>query len=56
MQKRNQTEFRVEKVIKKKVINCMLSDKVMTIRLIAGLKKYISQYEMKQNKSWIRFV
>ena len=29
----------------------MLSDKVMTIRLIAGLKKYISQYEMKQNKS-----
>ena len=29
----------------------MLSDKVMTIRLIAGLKKYISQYEMKQNKN-----
>ena len=29
----------------------MLSDKVMKIRLIAGLKKYISHYEMKQNKS-----
>ena len=29
----------------------MLTDQVMTIRLIAGLKKYISQYEMKQNKS-----
>ena len=29
----------------------MLSDKVMKIRLIAGLKKYISQHEMKQNKS-----
>ena len=29
----------------------MLSDKVMTIRLIAGLKKYISQYKMKQNKN-----
>ena len=34
----------------------MLIDKVMKIPLIAGLKKYISQYEMKQKKSWVRFV
>ena len=34
--KTNQKEFRIEKVIKRKVINYMLNGKVMIMRLIAG--------------------
>ena len=41
LQKTNQKEFRVEKVIKKKVINYMLNEKVMIIHLIVGLIKKI---------------
>ena len=41
LQKTNQQEFRIEKVIKKKVINYMSNGKVMIIRLIAGLIKKI---------------
>ena len=39
LQKTNQKEFRTEKVIKRKVINCMSNGKGMTIYLIAGLIK-----------------
>ena len=39
LQKTNQHEFRVEKVIKKKVINYMSNGKVMIVDLIAGLIK-----------------
>ena len=39
LQKTNQTEFRVEKVVKRKVINYMPNGKVMTIRLIFALIK-----------------
>ena len=39
LQKTNQKEFRIEKVIKRKVINCMSNGKGMTIYLIAGLIK-----------------
>ena len=38
-QKNNQHEFRIEKVIKKKVINHMSNGKVMIVNLIAGLIK-----------------
>ena len=41
LQKTNQKEFRIEKVLKKKVINYMLNGKVMIIHLIAGLIKKI---------------
>ena len=44
LQKTNQKEFRIEKVLKKKVINYMLNGKVMIIHLIAGL---ISSYKNK---------
>ena len=40
-QKTNQKEFRIEKVIKKKVINFMLNGMVMIIHLIVGLIKNI---------------
>ena len=36
LQKTNQEKFRIEKVIKKKAINCMLNGKDMIIRLIVG--------------------
>ena len=36
LQKINQKEFRIEKVIKKKVINYMSNRKVIIIHLIAG--------------------
>ena len=39
LQKTNQHEFRVEKVIKKKVINYMSNGKVMIVDLIDGLIK-----------------
>ena len=39
LQETNQKEFRVEKVIKKKVINYMLNGTVMIICLIVGLIK-----------------
>ena len=39
LQKIDQQEFRIEKVIKKKVINYMSSGKDMIIHLIAGLIK-----------------
>ena len=39
MQKTNQKEFRIEKVIKKRVINCMSNGKGMTVHLIVGLIK-----------------
>ena len=41
LQKTNQEEFRIEKVIKKKVIYYMSKGKVMIIHLIAGLIKKI---------------
>ena len=39
LQKTGQEKFRVEKLIKKKVINCMSAGKDMTICLIVGLIK-----------------
>ena len=42
LQKTNQQEFRIEKVIKRKVINYMSNGKVMIVHLIAGLIKKIS--------------
>ena len=41
LQKTNQKEFRIENVIKKKVINYMLNGKAMIIHLIAELIKNI---------------
>ena len=41
LQKTNQKELRIEKVLRKKVINYMLNGKVMIIHLIAGLIKKI---------------
>ena len=41
LQKTNQQEFRIEKVIKRKVINYMSNGKVMIVHLIAGLIKKI---------------
>ena len=41
LQKTNQQEFRIEKVIKRNVINYMSNGKVMIIHLIAGLIKKI---------------
>ena len=41
LQKTNQREFRIEKLIKGKVINHMLNRKVMIIHLINGLIKNI---------------
>ena len=41
LQKTNQKEFRVEKVIKRKVINYLLNGKVMTIFLTVGVIKKI---------------
>ena len=38
-QRTNQEKFRIKKVIKKKVINCMLNGKGMIIHLIVGLIK-----------------
>ena len=38
-QKTNQQEFRIEKVIRKKMINCMSNGKAMIVHLIAGLIK-----------------
>ena len=43
LRKTNQKEFRIEKVIKEKVINYMLNRKVMVIHSIVGLmKKYLA--------------
>ena len=42
LQKTNQEKFRIEKVLKKKVINCMSNGKGMIIVLIVGLIKKIS--------------
>ena len=39
LQKTNQNEFRVEKVVKRKAINYMLDGKVMIILLTDGLIK-----------------
>ena len=39
LQKTNQKEFRIKKIIKKKVINYMLNGKGLIIHLIAGLIK-----------------
>ena len=39
LQKANQKEFRIEKVLKKRVIRCMLNGKGMIIHLILGLIK-----------------
>ena len=39
LQKTHQKEFRIEKVIKKRVINYMSNEKVMIIYLIVGLIK-----------------
>ena len=39
LQKTNQLEFRIKKVIKKNVINHMSNGKVMIVHLIAGLIK-----------------
>ena len=41
LQMTNQKEFRIEKVIKEKVINYMLNGKIMIIHLIVGLIKKI---------------
>ena len=41
LQKTNQKELRIEKVLRKKMINYMLNAKVMIIHLIAGLIKKI---------------
>ena len=41
LQKTNQEEFRIEKVIKRKVIKCMLNGKDMIIHLIVGSIKKI---------------
>ena len=41
LQKTNQEEFRIEKVIRQKEINFMLNGKIMIIHLIAGLIKKI---------------
>ena len=42
MQKTSQTEFRIEKYLKEKVINYMSNGKGMIIHLIVGLIKKIS--------------
>ena len=42
LQKTNQKEFRIEKVLKEKVINCMSNGKGIIIHLIVGLIKKIS--------------
>ena len=42
LQKTSQEKFRIEKVLKKKVINCMSNGKGMIIVLIVGLIKKIS--------------
>ena len=39
LKKTNQKEFRIEKILKKKVITCMLNGKGMIILLIVGLIK-----------------
>ena len=39
LQKENQTQFRIEKVVKRKGINNVSNGKVMIIRLIVGLIK-----------------
>ena len=41
LQKTNETEFRIEKVIKKKMINLVLTEKVVTTSLIVKFKKKI---------------
>ena len=41
LQKTNQQEFRIEKVIKRKAIKYMSNGKVMIVHLIAGLIKKI---------------
>ena len=45
LQKPNQKEFRIEKVIKRKVINYMSNRKFMIIHLIVGLIKKICLYK-----------
>ena len=48
MQKAGQEKFKIEKVIKKKVINFMSNGKDMTIHLIVGLIKK-SCFKMSQH-------
>ena len=47
LQKTNQTDFRIEKVIKRKGNKLYLNGKVMIILLIAGLIKKISKHKIK---------
>ena len=42
LQKTSKEKFRIEKVLKKKVISCMSNEKDTTIRLIVGLIKKTS--------------
>ena len=51
LQKTNQKEFRIEKVIKKKELIYMSNGKVMTIHLIVGLIKK-TLYKISQNDSF----
>ena len=44
-QKTNQTEFRIEKLIKKRVINYMSNEKVTIIHLIVELMEKILLYK-----------
>ena len=45
LQKTNKKKFRIEQVLKKKVISYMLNGKIMIIHVIAGLIKKI-QYNI----------
>ena len=47
LQKTNQKELRIEKIIKEKVINYMLNQKVMIICLTVGLTKKMLIYKNK---------
>ena len=50
--KQIQKKFRIEKIIKEKVINCILNEKDMIIRLIVGLiKKMLSENTSYKNES-----
>ena len=50
LQKTSQEKFRIEKVLKKKVINCMSNGKGMIIVLIVGLiKKTLYEIFLHEN-------
>ena len=63
LQKTNQKEFRIKKVIKKMTINSMSNRKVMIIHLIVGLIKktllykmsYFQPYDHGKNKIEVEF-